>query len=77
VTESDKHSSLLRYKINYGRKRFYDAGPRSFTFYLLQPSCRLTNTDKGIELNQDIIWVITNDAFSFPRCLILDWIISF
>jgi hypothetical protein len=23
---SDKHSSLLRYKINYGSKKFYDAG---------------------------------------------------
>jgi hypothetical protein len=27
VTEIDKHTSLLQYGINYGRKKFYSTGP--------------------------------------------------
>ncbi len=27
MTDSDKHSSLLRYEINYGCKTFYDINP--------------------------------------------------
>ncbi len=29
---TDKHSSLLRIFINYGRKNFYNIGPRSYLF---------------------------------------------
>jgi hypothetical protein len=29
VADSDKHSSLLRYRINYGRKKFCITGPLS------------------------------------------------
>jgi len=27
VTDNDKHSSLLRKSVNYGRNTFYDTGP--------------------------------------------------
>jgi hypothetical protein len=30
VTDGDKHSSLLRCEINYGRKKFYETGPKNF-----------------------------------------------
>ncbi len=30
MTESDKHSNLLRCRINYGRKKFYCTGPWSY-----------------------------------------------
>jgi hypothetical protein len=29
VTDSDKHSSLVRYEINYDREKFYDTDPMS------------------------------------------------
>ncbi len=29
MTGCDKHSSLLQYRVNYGRKKFYDRGLRS------------------------------------------------
>ena len=28
MSDSAKHSSLLRYRINYRSKKFYDTGPR-------------------------------------------------
>jgi len=37
---SDKHSSLLQKFINYGRKKFYSAGPRLSNFFIIfQPPC--------------------------------------
>ncbi len=31
MTDSDKHSSLPRYGINWGRKKFYETGSRGFS----------------------------------------------
>ncbi len=44
MTDSDKHPSLLRYRINYDRKRSYDTGRRCLYFELLFLVC--TGWDK-------------------------------
>ncbi len=33
MDESDKHSSLLQYGINYSCKKYYDSGPRNPIYY--------------------------------------------
>ncbi len=44
VTDSNKHSSLLLYEINYSRKKFFDTGPRckwQLEVSILQPTSYL------------------------------------
>jgi len=47
VTDSDKPSSLLRYRVNCGRKKFYSTGPQRLTAIFSLPtslSLSLTHT---------------------------------
>jgi hypothetical protein len=53
----DKHSSLLRKPINYGRKKFYSTGPRCHKrpslFLLYDDEKRLTTLVPGSDCGAD------------------------
>ncbi len=55
MTESYKHSSLLRYKINYGGKKFWGRGPVSDTKKQRKKTFRQTYLFPGPGISQNVL----------------------
>ncbi len=63
----DKHSSLLRQYVNYGRKKFYSTGPGRYRIFLfLSYACGAVWTH-DIRIMSRVFYLSANQIIQFPN----------